>query len=149
VGPTEVETWQPGKVISSKINTNHTYLTTTNYWAPLDDEIEIEETSEQIKIIETKQSIANTKGNKWTRRFERRRAMKLVIDSGATSHFVPEEMNLPRKGKSNKEVYLPDNSKLHATYKTELPLDQLSQKAREADILPGLKTPLVSVNKMA
>ena len=46
-------------MISSKINTNHTYLTTTNYWAPLDDEIEIEETSEQIKIIETKQSIAN------------------------------------------------------------------------------------------
>jgi len=149
VGPTEVETWQPGKVISSKINTNHTYLTTTNYWAPLDDEIEIEETSEQIKIIETKQSIANTKGNKWTRRVERRRAMKLVIDSGATSHFVPEEMDLPRKGKSNKEVYLPDNTKLHATYKTELPLDRLSQKAREADILPGLKTPLVSVNKMA
>ncbi len=67
-------------MISSKINTNHTYLTTTNYWAPLDDEIEIEETSEQIKIIETKQSITNTKGNKWTRRVERRRAIKLVID---------------------------------------------------------------------
>ena len=99
MGPTEVETWQPGKVISSKINTNHTYLATTNYWAPLDDKIEVEETSEQIKIIETKQSIANTKGNKWMRRVERRRAMKLVIDSGATSHFVPEEMDLPRKGK--------------------------------------------------
>ena len=51
---------------------NHTYLATTNYWAPLDDEIEVEETSEQIKKIETKQSIANTKGNKWTRRVERR-----------------------------------------------------------------------------
>jgi hypothetical protein len=131
--------WQPRKVISSKIKTNHTYLAPTNYWAPLhEEETEVEETSEQIKIIETKQSKANTNGNKWTRRIERRRTMKLVIDSGATSHFLPEEMDLPRKGKSNKEVYLPDNTILHATYKTELPLEQLSQKAREVDILPGL-----------
>jgi hypothetical protein len=75
--------------------------------------------------------------------------MKLVIDSGATSNFVPEEMNLPRMGKSNKEVYLPDNTTLQATYRTELPLNQLSTKAREANILPGLQTPLVIVNKMA
>jgi hypothetical protein len=34
-GPIESETWQPGTVISkNKITTNHTYLTTTNYWAP-------------------------------------------------------------------------------------------------------------------
>ncbi len=45
------------------------------------------------------------------------RLMKLVINSGATSNFVPEEMNLPKKGKSNKEVYLPDNNtKLKATH---------------------------------
>ena len=75
--------------------------------------------------------------------------MKLVIDSGATSNFVPEEMELPKKGKSNKEVYLPDNTKLQVTYRTELPLEQLSKKARVTDIIPGLKTPLVSVNKMA
>ncbi len=31
----------------------------------------------------------------------------------------------------------------------QLPYKQLSDKAREADILPGLKTPLISVNKMA
>ncbi len=46
-------------------------------------------------------------------------------------------------------MYSPDNTKLQATYQTELPLEQVSQKAREADILPGLKTPLVSVNKMS
>ena len=56
---------------------------------------------------------------------------------------------LAKKGKSCKEVYLPDNTKLQATYQTKLPLKQLNQKAREADILPGLKTPLVSINKMA
>jgi hypothetical protein len=75
--------------------------------------------------------------------------MKLVTNSGATSNFVPEEMNLPKKGKSNKEVYLPDNTKLQAAYKTKLLFKQLTKKAREADILPGLKTPLVSVNGLA
>ena len=126
---------------------NHTYLTTTNYWAPLNDDTDEEKDDiEQINIIPTKQPIVNTKSNKWTRRIERR---WLVIDSGATSNFVPEEMNLPRIGKSNKEVYLPDNTTLQATYSTELPLNKLSKKARQADILPGLKTPLISVNKMA
>ena len=75
--------------------------------------------------------------------------MKLGIDSGATSNFVPEEMILPKKSRSNKEVYLPDNTKLEASYQTQLLFEQLSDRAREADILPGLKTPLVSVNKMA
>ena len=76
-----------------------------NYWAPLHDKAEESEVQEQINIIEAKQSIANTNSKKWTRRIERRQATKLVIDSGATSNFVPEEMNLPKKGKSNKEVY--------------------------------------------
>ncbi len=75
--------------------------------------------------------------------------MKLVIHSGATSHFVPENMNLPRGGQSTKEVYLPDDTKLQATYRTQLPIKQLSDKAKEADILPGLTTPLISVNKLA
>jgi hypothetical protein len=65
------------------------------------------------------------------------------------SNLVPDKMNLPKKGKSNKEVYLLDNTKLQASYKTKLPFEQLTSKAREADILPGLKTPLVSVNKLA
>ncbi len=58
-------------------------------------------------------------------------------------------MNLPIKGKSHKEVYLSDNTKLHASYKTELPFTQLTSRAREVDVLPGLKTPLMSVSKMA
>ncbi len=120
-----------------------------NYWAPLnEDEDEINE-PEQINIIATKQTIATTKSNKWTHRIERRRAQKLVINSGTTSNFVPEDMNLPRMGKLNKEVYLPDNTTLQATYRTELPLNQLSTGARQADILPGLMTPLITVNKMA
>ncbi len=138
----ESEMWQQGKVISNKINTNHTYMATTNYWAPL-HEAEEDDNVEEIKQITAVQLIVNTKTNKWTRRIERQWTMKLVIDSGATSKFVLEEMNLPKTGKSNKEVFLPDNTKLQASF------EQLSNKAREADILPGLKTPLVSVNKMA
>jgi hypothetical protein len=75
--------------------------------------------------------------------------MKLVINSGATSNYVLEEMNLSKKGKPNKEVYLPDNTKLQASYKIKLPFEQLTNKAREAEILPGLKSPLVSINKLA
>ncbi len=75
--------------------------------------------------------------------------MKFVINLGATSNFVPEEMNLPKKGNSNKEVFLPDETTLQASYKTKVPFEQLTDKAREADILPGLKTPLISVNKIA
>ncbi len=46
-------------------------------------------------------------------------------------------------------MFLLDNSSLQASYKTELPFEQLSNKAKEADILPGLKTPLISINKLA
>jgi hypothetical protein len=58
-------------------------------------------------------------------------------------------MNLPKKKKSNKEVYLLDNTKLQASYKTKLPFKQLTNKARDTDILPGLKTLLISINKLA
>ena len=115
----ESETWQPGKVISNKIKTNHTYLATTNYWAPL-HETEEDDNIEEIKQIKTVQPITNTNSNKLTRRIERRRMMKLVIDSGATSNFAKE-----------KEI------------------KQGSILTGQHQILPGLKTPLVSVNKTA
>jgi hypothetical protein len=133
----------------NQINTDHTNLATMNYWAPL-YEVEEEEKVDEINIIKAVQSIVNVKkSNKWTHWIEKQKMMKLVVDLGATSKFVPEEMNLLKKGISNKKVYLPDNTKLQASYTTKLPFEQLSEKAREADILPGLKTPLISVNKMA
>ena len=58
-------------------------------------------------------------------------------------------MNLPKGDKSHKEVYLPDDTKLTTSTKTQLPFTQLSDGAREADILPGLKRSLISVNKMS
>jgi hypothetical protein len=58
-------------------------------------------------------------------------------------------MNLPNMGPSNKTIYLPDDTTLQASAKTMLPFTELSSKAREADIIPGLTRPLMSVNKMA
>ncbi len=73
----------------------------------------------------------------------------MIIDSGATSHFMSKEMNLPKGDKSNKEVYLPNDTKLRTSTRTKLPFTQLSEAAREADILPGLKRSPMSVNKMS
>ncbi len=86
-------------ISKNKIMMNHTYPTTTNYWAPLNDDTDEEKDDiEQINIIQVKQPVVNTKSNKWTYMIERR---WLVIDSGAMSNFVPEEMNLLGMGKSN------------------------------------------------
>ncbi len=95
------------------------------------------------------QTIKTTpKGNKWTRRATRQKESRMIVNSGATSHFVTEDMNLPKTGPSNKMIYLPNNTTIKASAKTMLPFNQLMDKAREAEILPGLKRPLMSVNTM-
>ena len=89
------------------------------------------------------------KTNKWMRWIARRRQQKIIIDSGATSHFMSEDLHLPTEGTSNKEVYLPNNAKLTTSQQTKLPFDNLTNAAREADVLPGLKQSLLSINKMS
>jgi len=86
---------------------------------------------------------------KWIRRIARRRENKLIIDSGATSHFITEDFHLPMEGASNKEVFLPNNATLRTSWRTKLPFDTLTTTAREADVLPGLKRSLLSVSKMS
>jgi hypothetical protein len=104
----------------NKINTSDTYLATIKYWTPL-HKTEEDKYIEETNTIKPDQTIENTNSNKWTCQVERRRATKLVTDSGATSNFATEDMNLPMKGKSHKEVYLPDKMKLHASYKQNFP----------------------------
>jgi hypothetical protein len=129
-----------------KQKTSNTYLEVNNYWTPLQQE-EDEEEEEAEKQINTTQTIKTTpKGNKWTRRATRQKESRMIVDSGATSHFVIEDMNLPETGPSNKTIYLPNNTTLKASAKTMLPFNQLTDKAREAEILPGLKRPLMSIN---
>ncbi len=94
--------------------------------------------------------------NKWKQRVERRHEKQhqqkqhnIIFDLGATSHFMSEELNLPKTGTAHITVYLPDDSTLQATSKTQLPFVQLSPEAREANILPGLTKSLLSMNKMS
>ena len=111
----------------------------------------LDQNGEKIYVFEKTEELKSTekqKGNKWTRRRARRQEQRMIINSGATSHFVSEEMNLPQEGKSNKQVYLPNDATLRTSTKTKLPFPSLSEAAREADILPGLKRSLMSVNKM-
>ena len=143
----------------NKLTTINTYPAVTNYWAPLNDDDEEEETKEEeILMLQqlTKPPDQRAKSNKWTRRIEeqqeqqiKRKEEEIIIDSGATSHFVSKTLDLPQTDPSQITVYLPDDSTLKATNKTQLPFKQLSAEAREAHILQGLAKSLLSVNKMA
>jgi hypothetical protein len=92
--------------------------------------------------LDSKTAISKPKSNKWMRWLARRREHKLTIDSSATSNFVCKELGLPKDRVSNKEVFLPDNSKLKTSHKIKLPFTQLLDTLREAHTLPGLKQSL-------
>jgi len=109
--------------VASKDNINYTYSANANYWAPLSNDDEDDDD--------------------WM-------ASTMVLDSGATSSFVRPEENLPITGLSDKIVALPDGSTKRATHTAILPFDALSDEARKADVLPGLRpNSLVSVGKLA
>ena len=74
----------------------------------------------------------------------------MILDSGATSHFMRPDENLPITGASTKVVALPNGSTIKATHTTNLPFEKLTDKARKADVLPGLRqNSLVSVGKLS
>jgi hypothetical protein len=101
-------------VVKSKISTDHTHLDDANFWSPLDNDNnnEDEENEEEINMIKSITPTTKHKSNKWTRRIARRREHRIIINSGETSHFMSEDLQLPTEGTSNKEVYLPNNAKL-------------------------------------
>jgi len=104
-------------VILDKITTNHAYLAATNYWTPLQtDENEEDKETEEANKINNNQI---PKSNKWKRRLAKRIEKQMVIDSGATTHFCNEEMDLPKEGESNKAVYLPNGD--HSNDKENIP----------------------------
>ena len=111
-----------------------------NYWTPLnDDNDKNEQDEEKMNTLDSKTARTELKSNKQMRWMGRRREHKLSINSGAASNFMCKELDLPKDGVSNKEVFLPDNSKMRTSHKTKLPFEQLLDAAREAQILPGLK----------
>ena len=73
----------------------------------------------------------------------------MVLDSGATSHFVRLAENLPTMGSSNMTVILPNGKSIKATHTVDLPFECLHPRARHVHILPHLKThSLISVPKL-
>ena len=109
--------------MKSKLNTEHTYLADMNFWSPLnnDDENEVDNNKEDELHTINSTIISNVqKSNKRMRRIARRQEKTIIIDSGATSHFMTEDPNLPTDGTSNKEVFLPNNTKLRTSRRTKL-----------------------------
>jgi len=152
--------------VVSKVNTKCTYHTTANYWAPLiedEDEDDVEDdvychhpiTISNISDAEVQCDLRATI-NAWiNQRISKnkpfqRKASTMIVDSGATSHFMRAEENLPITGPSKKVVLLPNGAAVAASHTTNLPFSSLSAKARKADVLPALKqNSLVSVGKFA
>jgi hypothetical protein len=74
----------------------------------------------------------------------------VVLDSGATSHFVRGADNLPAMGSMHMSVTLPNGESIKATHMVDLPFEQLSLGARHAHVLPHLTMhSLASVPKLA
>ncbi len=153
------------KKIVSKVENNCTYTNTANYWAPLSYD---EEEDDHANVAATVDHINNNSDHAAVQRDLRhmiwswinqrvsknkpfvRTASTMVLDSGATSHFVRLEEKLPTTGASQKVVMLPDGSSIQATHTTLLPFEELSLEARKADVLPRLRpNSLISVRKLA
>jgi hypothetical protein len=159
----------------SKVKSADTYCNTANYWAPLanydDDNNSDNDIQNYPSKPQTEHGSALTKppqhhttvGADFTHAFSRwlqkwcgmqlipkieRKGM--VLDSGATSHFVQGADNLPATGSLRMSVTLPNGESIKATHTVDLPFEQLSLGARHAHVLPHLTMhSLVSVPKLA
>ena len=128
----------------SKLTKVNTYTDTSNYWAPLADNKEEDEN----KIEETI-TIQRRIRNLLERLFGKQQR-SMVVDLGTTSHFVRPSDNFPNTGPSHKSVSLPNGAIIKATNMAQLPFAGLTNKAREAHVLPELKAHLlISVPKLA
>ena len=93
---------------------NHSHLEVKNYWTPLDKEEDEEEEEEarpqEVNKIETttkKNKPRNRPGGRQRSEKAKQATLELVIDSGATSHFLHKEENLPEMGRTSTTIYLP------------------------------------------
>lgn len=127
----------------SKIKTTHR-CSSSNYWAPLATILEdTDEEKDEMAALTTNHALttANVKENKQER---------IIIDSGATSHFATPTVKIRKTNiPSRTQVYLPDGSVIQGSVKGELPIPTLPTKARAIDVLPQLQKSLLSVGKLA
>ena len=126
-----------------KLSKDRTHMNTLNYWAPLatilEEENEGEEktTPKQVSLLTYQPTTTKAKES-------------MVVDSGATSHFATEEIDLPRTGElSTKQVRLPDGNIIEGSHKAVLPHPTLPTEAKQVDVLPDLQKSLFSIGKVA
>jgi hypothetical protein len=127
-------------------------------WTPLyeeeneaDDEEECQHKMNVKETTKKKNKPRNRPGGRQRSEKAKQTTLKLVINSGTTSHFLREEENLPKIGGTSTTIYLPDDSTMKATTKVQLPIPELPNKARDAIVIvvPGLKRNLGSVSKFS
>ena len=115
-------------------------MNSSNYWTPLASILEEEEEEEEHREI-----AAST-----TENHGRNQNETMIIDSGATSHFATESIDIIHTGTpSTKQVFLPDGSTIRGSVKATLPFHTLPKRAKEVDVLPRLQQSLLSVGKLA
>ncbi len=124
----------------SKVNNNSTYSATANYWAPLinqegDDDDNVEHHYQPITINSI--SKADVQCDLWatinawinqqisTNKPIEKKASTMILNSGATSHFMRPDKNLPNTGKSSKVVSLPIDAIIKASHTNNLPFPSL------------------------
>jgi hypothetical protein len=135
---------------------NHTHLEFKNYWTPLEEEEDKAEKEEDRShsIHKTETKISNNKprnrpGGRQRTAMANKKSLKLVIDLRAMLHFICEDANLPTTGEIITNIYLPDDTMLRAASKMQLPIPKLSNKAKDAIVVPGLKRNLGSISKFS
>jgi hypothetical protein len=117
------------EVVSKVKSTTFTYSNLANYWAPLADYNEDEDGEDIINSLsdaEVQQDLRAMIHNWVNQRISKNRPFQIkpstmIVDSGATSHFMRAEENLPHTGISTKVVFLPNGKQIKASHTTELP----------------------------
>ena len=73
----------------------------------------------------------------------------LIVDSGATSHYVRTSDKLPHIGPSNKSIHLPNGQVVKSAAQVKLPFE-IKEQARIAELVPAIRqNSLISVGKLA
>ena len=130
----------------NKIKHSHTYKISSNYWTPLATIIEEEENKEEDEDNETDKGFAASAIDHRSRD----KNEMMIVDSGASSHFATESIDLAPTGiPSTKEVFLPDGSTIKGSETAKLPFPTLPERAKKVDVLPQLQKSLLSVGILA
>lgn len=105
----------------------------------------LEEENKEVEETSTKQVLLATYQPATSKIKE-----SMVVDSGATSHFATETINLPHTGQTSiKQVCLPDGNIIRGSHKAVLPNSKLPVAAKQVDVLPDLQKSLFSIGKVA